>query len=236
MLRNERLRAFGSHRGAVLVLLTVSLVALASSSALHAGLMEVFAGSREIIAKYPVLGPAMFVLFAALSGMLAFVSSAFLLPVAVFNWGEPLTIVLLWTGWLMGGACSYAIGRFLGQPIVRRLSTGRMLRRMEGFVGSRSPFGMILLFQLALPSEIPGYVLGLARYSFPKYMLGLGIVELTHTVALVHLGASFVEQRVGSLVAVGLALALFSIIALYLLRRRLRGHVARSVDEASAER
>ena len=46
---------------------------------------------------------ALFVLLAAISAVLAFFSSALLLPVAVFTWGSKVTFVLLWLGWLLGG-------------------------------------------------------------------------------------------------------------------------------------
>jgi hypothetical protein len=36
----------------------------------------------------------------------------------------------------------------------------------------------VLLFQVAMPSEVPGYMLGIARYQFLNYILILGMVEL----------------------------------------------------------
>lgn len=222
MLMLDGFRRFGARRTAALVLLTTCLAVLASSDIVHTALLQAIAGTRVIIEHYPILGPVVFVAFSALSAMLAFVSSALLLPVAVYNWGEPITIALLWLGWLLGGVCSYATGQFLGRSLLGRPGAGKMLGRMESYVGPQTPFGLVLLFQLALPSEIPGYVLGIVRYRFAKYLLGLAIVELLHTVALVHLGASFVDRRIGGLVTAGLVLVAMSAIALYLLRKRIR--------------
>jgi uncharacterized membrane protein YdjX (TVP38/TMEM64 family) len=206
---------------ALVTLLTVGLALLTLSGAVHSALTKVLNSSHAVIAGYPVLGPVLFVLLAALSAMLAFVSIAVLLPLAVVTWGEPLSIVLLWTGWLLGGVFTYGVGRYLGRAVVRWLAVDSALKKLEDHLGPSTPFGVVLLFQLALPSEIPGYVLGLARYSLFKNLLALGIVELLYTVAAVHLGASFVERRAGMVLATGLTLAVFSVVAFYVLRRRI---------------
>jgi uncharacterized membrane protein YdjX (TVP38/TMEM64 family) len=163
----------------------------------------------------------LFIAWAAVSAMLAFASVAVLLPVAVFTWGEPLSILLLWIGWILGGACSYGVGRWFGRAMVKWLTAEALLYRIERHMGPTTPFGLVLLFQLALPSEIPGYVLGMVRYSFAKYLLALGLVELLYAVAVVHLGASFVERRAGIILATGAAVVLLSVAASYLLRKKL---------------
>jgi uncharacterized membrane protein YdjX (TVP38/TMEM64 family) len=205
----------------LLTLLTVALVALARSDAFHAALVQVLAASEAIISGYPLLGPVLFVALAALSAMLAFASVAVLLPLAVAAWGEPASILLLWTGWLLGGACTYLLGRCLGRRLAGWFGADSLLQWLERHLGADTPFGVVLLFQLALPSEVPGYVLGLVRYSAPKYLLALGLVELLYTLAAVHLGASFIERQAGAVLGIGLAVALFSVAAFYLLRRRL---------------
>jgi uncharacterized membrane protein YdjX (TVP38/TMEM64 family) len=204
----------------VIAVLAVGLAAIGQSDTVHAALTDVLERSRLIIAGYPVAGPLLFVALAALSAMLAFASVAVLLPVAIVTWGEPLSILLLWLGWQIGGACTYAAGRFFGRPAFRWLAADSLLQRFERHLGPSTPFGVVLLFQLALPSEIPGYVLGLVRYSLPRYLLALGFVELLYTVAAVHLGAGFVERRAGTVIATGVAVAAFSVVSFYVLRRK----------------
>lgn len=220
------MRARVAWRSAIaVVILAMGLAAVGQSDTVHAALVDVLEASRVIIASHPVAGPLLFVALAALSAMLAFASVTVLLPLAIVTWGEPKSILLLWAGWLLGGACSYIAGRFFGRVLVRWLAADSLLRRLELRLGPSTPFGIVLLFQLALPSEIPGYVLGLVRYSVPKYLLALGLVELLYTVAAVHLGASFMERRTGSVVTMGMAVALFSVAAFYLLRKRISSPV-----------
>jgi uncharacterized membrane protein YdjX (TVP38/TMEM64 family) len=203
------------------VLLAISLAALASSRAVHAALIEVLAASNAIIATHPVLGAMLFVALAALSAMLAFASVGPILPVAVYSWGESLSILLLWIGWILGGALSFMVGRYLGRPVVRWLTAEALLNRVEKHLGPTTPFSLVLLFQFALPSEIPGYVLGLVRYSFIKYLLALGLVELLYAVLMVEMGAGFVEQRAGVVLFTGIMAALLSITAFAVLRRKM---------------
>ena len=202
-------------------LLVLALGALASSDSFHALILRLIAPAERIITDHPVLGATLFIVFSALSAMVAFFSTAVITPVAVETWGAGPSIALLWVGWMLGGVCAYGIGRSLGRPVVRALTSPGALDRFEDHISSRAPFGLVLLFQLAMPSEVPGYVLGVARYRFVKYLLILGMVELPFAIGTVQLGASFVEQRSWVLVAVGGAGIVLTTWAIYTLQKRL---------------
>lgn len=98
----------------------MTLALFASSDALHGALIELLAEIEAVIVTRPLLGVTLFVLFAAVSAMFTFVSVAAVVPVAVYTWGAPFSIVLLWTGWILGGIAAYAIGRYLGRPAIGR--------------------------------------------------------------------------------------------------------------------
>jgi uncharacterized membrane protein YdjX (TVP38/TMEM64 family) len=209
------------RRAAFLALLCIALAALARSADVHRALLELLEASREVIVARPVSGALLFVLLAAVSAMFAFVSIAVVIPLAVYVWGSPLSLLLLWVGWILGGAAAYGTARYLGRPVVRWL-TDRTLGRIERYVGPTTPFRFVLLFQLGLPSEIPGYVLGLVKYPFRKFILALALAELPYTIATVYLGAGFIGARSGVVLAVGFALVGLSVGAFYLLRRHMR--------------
>jgi len=215
------------RRAAFLALLCIALAAITATADLHVALLEVMAASRELIIGHPVLGALLFVLLAAVSAMFFFFSSAILVPVAVYAWGEPLTMLMLWLGWTLGGVVAYGIARYLGRPVVHWLTVDRALRRVERRIRPDTPFRYILLFQLGLPSEIPGYVLGLAKYPFGKFLLARALAELPFTVATIYLGAGIVSARSGLVLAVGLSIAALSVGAFYFLRRQTRSQSAR---------
>lgn len=209
-------RTLAYRRAGIVLVLCVALAAFASSGALHDVLIRVLGDAEAVIRAHPLAGAATFVALAAISAMLTFASIAALVPAAVFAWGTTWSIAALWLGWVIGGIATYAIGRFLGRPAARRLTAGATLQRLEAHVPVSAPFWLVVLFQLALPSEVVGYVLGLASYPFARYIAALGLAELPYTVATVYLGDSFVQGRSAVIVAIGVAIAALSIFALHL--------------------
>jgi len=210
------------RRAVALAAICVALAVLASSEQLHTALVSVLAAGEQVIQSHPFLGGTLFVLFAAVSAMVAFASVAIVVPVAVFTWGQGLSVLMLWVGWILGGACSYGIARYLGRPVVHWLTAEAGLRRLESHVKPDTPLSLVLLLQLALPSEIPGYLLGLVRYPFARYLAALALAELPYAVATVLLGASFLDRRSFLLLFIGLVLVASSLFAFQRLRRHLK--------------
>lgn len=208
-------------RAILLVALVAALVVLALSDAVNAALLQVFEAARVAMGGHPVAGPLLFVVLSALSAMLAFFSSAILVPAAVYAWGTVATAALLWAGWMLGGLASYALAWRYGRAVLRWLAPGRSLARYQRRVRRGTSFGYLLLFQLALPSEIPGLVLGLAHYPLERYLAALAIAELPYAVGTMLLGASFVSRRVGLLISLGAAAAVAALLLGRAFRRRL---------------
>lgn len=205
-----------------LCLFLAVVIAIAASDATHAFIRELLEHVRKLIVLYPVTGKIAFVLLAALSGMLVFFSSAIVIPVAVFTWGKPITLALLSIGWLLGGCASYAIGRFPGRRLFKKLLSSRQVKKYEKAISNETPFAIVLLFQVALQSEIPGYLLGAARYDFAKYLLALAIVEVPYALAAIYLGESFIGRNYALLFGLGAAAILVSAVALHLVHRHMR--------------
>jgi uncharacterized membrane protein YdjX (TVP38/TMEM64 family) len=87
----------------------------------------------------------------------------------------------------------------------------------------RTPrFSTVVLLQAALPSELTGYLLGLARYPVLRYMAALGLVQVPWAIGTVLLGVSFVQRNTTTLVAISAAGVLFLVIV-GRLSLRLRG-------------
>jgi uncharacterized membrane protein YdjX (TVP38/TMEM64 family) len=208
-------------RAVALVVAVAALVALASSDAVHQAVLQVLEAAKGIMVAHPVAGPTLFVVLAAASAMLAFFSSAVLVPAAVYAWGPAATAALLWLGWILGGLSAYALAWWAGRGALRWIAPGRSFTRYEERFRERVSFGSVLLFQLALPSEIPGYVLGLARYPLAKYLAALAIVEVPYAVGTMLIGASFVSRDIGMLLGVGTAAAVGVVVVARALKSRL---------------
>lgn len=210
-------------RGLAVVALCVLAAALLSVDAVYAGLQSLLLAAEPVIAAHPVLGAVLFVLLAALSAILAFFSSALLVPAAVFTWGQWLTGALLWVGWLLGGLFAYGVGHSLRRSSAEpRAAPGRFAAYLPRS-GEELRFPLVLLWQLVLPSEIPGYVCGWLGVPLRTYLSAVAIAELPYAVGAVLLGESVVERRTGWVVALGLVAAVVAYALVRVLQSRQRG-------------
>ena len=214
-------RVFGWRRVLFGASLAVLLGFLIFSDAAHATLLRLLEGVQGVATVHAGLAAVVVVLFSALAAMVAFLSSWLVVPVAVLTWGTLGGLLLVWGGWVLGGAASYAIGYRFGAPVVRWLGFSPLLARYEEWVSHRTPFALAFLFQLALPSEIRGYLFGLGRYPFGPYLLSLALAELPFGVGSVYLGSGVVQRRVTLVVVMLLAMAVLTVWALHALHRRL---------------
>lgn len=201
---NEALREHVRRTAALLLMFMVLLVIVISSTA-YSHVRALIDRAGVVVAQHHAWGLLLFLLFSALSAMLAFFSTAVVVPVAISAWGKAITIALLWSGWWIGAVASYMIGRFLGRPVVRWLVAEEPLRRFERYADRTLSLPRMVLLQIAIPSEIPGYVLGSLRFSPAIYLCAVAMVELPFAVGTVYLGDRFLQRDYLVLACIALA-------------------------------
>ena len=195
---------------------------ITASDTLHDKTEEIIVWTEGAISQAPLLGMVVFVGLAMLSAMVAFFSSAVFAPVAVYAWGKAGCLGLLWLGWLLGGILSFCIGRFFGRTTVSMLIDEEKLAGWERELSERPRFVHVLLFQAAVPSEIPGYVLGILRYRFALYLAALAITELPYAIAVVYLGESFLNGESALFILLGVVVILSGVFLFYIFRKLVR--------------
>lgn len=212
----------------MLALLGAAAVLLLLLPPVHAEIVALFEAAVPVIRGHPILGPLVFMALCALSAALAFFSSAVFVPVAVEAWGYTPTLMLLWAGWWVGGAGAYALGRYLGDPVFRRIIGGRTVDRYEHWIRDRVTLGRVVLLHMAVPSEAASYLLGMARAPWGTFLAAIALAQVPFAVLSVLLAGSFLDRRVGMLVVFGVANFLVSVVALRVL------HYAEPLPEAPA--
>ena len=201
---NNPLRKHVRRTAAILVMFAVLLLIVVSST-LYSHVRVLIDRAGAIVAQHHAWGVVLFLVLSALSAMLAFFSTAVVVPVAISAWGKALTVLLLWGGWWIGGLSSYLIGRFLGRPALHWFVAEKRLREFERYADRALSLPRMLLLQIAIPSEIPGYVLGCLKYSPATYLWALAIVELPFAGGAVYLGDRFLQRDYIVLACVALA-------------------------------
>lgn len=168
--------------------------------------------------RHPIAGAAVFFLFAALSAMLAFTSSVVLVPAANLVWGKLITFLLLWGGWIAGAIAAFGIGK-VASPVLVRLGYQETLEKYQQFVSRRMRFWTTMLFCIAVPSEIPGYLFGGLRYPFLKFLAAIALAESIYAFGIVIAGQSLVAAKPLPLISMIAILVIILISARLLLRR-----------------
>ncbi len=210
-----------SKRLAGVALLLALVVLAVALHPLHDVLRGWMDAASSIAGLHPYAGALIFILLSMVSAMVAFFSTAAVVPIGVASWGKGTTLLLLWSGWWLGGAVTYCIGRYLGRGVVVHFIDAARLRRYEREFTKIARLPHVILLQLALPSEIPGYVLGVLRCRARIYLLALAIAELPFAFGAVYLGDSFLRGEPLLLIAVGAAGIAFCWSAATVLRHRL---------------
>lgn len=173
--------------------------------------------ARVVMNAHPVIGAAVFFLFAAISAMLAFASSVVLVPPANLVWGKLITFLLLWGGWIAGAIAAFGIGK-VARPLLIRLGYRETLDEYQQFVSKRMKFWAAVLFCIAVPSEIPGYLFGGLRYPFLKFLGAIAIAESIYAFGIVIAGQSLVAAKPLPLIAIVAILIIVAVGARLLLK------------------
>ncbi len=127
--------------------------------------------------------------------MMIFFSTVWLVPMAIALWNAPATVLFLLIGWLIGAIFSYFIGRYGGYPIVRKIILPKRLSYYENLMASKLNFWTVFLLRFVLPSEIPGYILGIIRYPFIKYFSITFLAELPYAIYAVYAIDSIINKN-----------------------------------------
>lgn len=204
-------------------LILVGIIALYwSSSSLQKTFIELAGALKEYEADHVLLTEIFFVILGAISAMLSPFSSAPLIPFAVAIWGKTMTTSLLFIGWMIGGSLTYLLGDKIGYHILKNYVTlDEAITSYRHRLNPGTEFTIVLLFRLAMPAEIPGYVLGTIRYNFWKYLLATGIAELPFAILTVYAGGAVLDKNPYLLAVMALAIVAILSTAFYLFHKKL---------------
>ena len=89
----------------------------------------------------------------------------------------------------------------------------------QNYVHERTKFIHVLAFQALVPSEIPGYLLGILRYPFLLYLLALGLTEIPYAIAVVYMGEAFLIGHGAVFLLAGAGLIALAALLLHIYRR-----------------
>lgn len=209
---------------AIFIILATFAIVFAVLTLFQADFSKIENAVISYIIESKIIGMFVFVFFAAFSAVLSPLSSIPAVPFAVFAWGEELTFILLLAGWIIGSVISYAVGKYGLYVLFKRVLSLKKVEMYQKKFSEHSEFILVVLFRLALPSEITGLVLGSLRYNFLKYLAATIISEIPFAIVLVYSSGALIFSNFWSLLLwIVLGSTCFFIVAM-IFRKKIRGN------------
>ncbi len=214
---------FITHRKLISVaVLVCAVIVFWFSVSLQGVFYDTVSFAEAYVGEHQTMGVFVFMALAAVSAMLSPFSSVPLIPVAIMVWGSTWTVAFLVAGWLGGHVITYTIGYYAGYPVAKKLVSLEAIEQYAHRFSKKSEFLLVLLFRLASPAEVPGYVLGAVRYGFVKYFLATFIAEFPFAIITVYASEALIDRKpliVALAIAGGIA---FLAVAFHLFKKQIR--------------
>lgn len=157
----------------------------------------------------------LFILIAATAALISPFTNVPLIPIAVVIWGTLGTTILLLFGWLVGDILAYLIGRYLGYPAIRYIISEEKFDNLIKVIKTHTNFLKAFLFRLALPAEL-GYMFGIIRYNFGKYLLITFLAELPFAIVSTYASEAILS---GDTVKFFVFIGMLSIVVFFIFRK-----------------
>lgn len=111
--------------------------------------------------------------------------------------GPWLGFAVSWIGAMLGAYLGYAIARFGGRPLVRRLLGAERAARLDRLVGVRGPLGLLTLRFIPVVSfNLVNYAAGLLSIGLWTFTWTTAVGMVPLTVAMVWLGRAVLQGGV----------------------------------------
>ncbi len=113
--------------------------------------------------------------------------------------------LVVWVGLNLGACVGYFLGRFAARPLAQKMISESDFREAEKSLQNFSTIGLILSRPVPAFAELITISAGLARMSFIKFILVVGIVNIGVAVVFSGIGAAAMEANSSTLAFIGVA-------------------------------
>lgn len=107
------------------------------------------------------LGMTVFFASSAVAVLMPLLTNLPLLPLAVLAWGPWWTAGLLLSGWVLGAALSFALGRHARDLILRHFPSVQRHADIDRLIHPRHRLWSLILLRMTFPVDVLSYALGL---------------------------------------------------------------------------
>jgi|TARA_B100001094_G_C18042367_1_gene725627 uncharacterized membrane protein YdjX (TVP38/TMEM64 family) len=120
--------------------------------------------------------------------------------------GWAISSVVVWIGLNLGATLAYALGRFAGRPIAKKLISNQEFEEAETALKNFNIFGLIISRPVPGFAELTAITAGLSKIPFKLFFLVVSTVNIGVAVIFSGIGAAAIESDSSSLAFFGAAL------------------------------
>ena len=116
---------------------------------------------REVLAANGRAGVVVFVVTSVVAVLMPLLTNLPLVPIAVLAWGPWWTALLLMSGWVIGAALSFALGRHARSWILRHFPSVTRHVHIDRLIHPRHRMGSLIMLRMTFPVDVLSYALGM---------------------------------------------------------------------------
>jgi len=168
---------------------------------------------RTQIVRAGSFGPALLVLFYAISTIIPFPTAAIaVLGGVLFGpWLGGFAVVL---GVNVAASISFWLARYFGRHFVTE-NERDWVKKYDDLLSSQGMYAVMAMRLLFFPFDIVSIGSGLTRMSYRQYLIGSFLGSFPHAISFVILGRSFESPRSWALFAVSMVISIIVAVALH---------------------
>ena len=130
--------------------------------------------------------------------------------------GWAIASFVVWIGLNLGATIAYFIGRFAGEPIVKKIVGDREFTKAQTTLKDFNIIGLIISRPIPGFAELTAITAGLSKISFKAFFLVIGITNIGVAIIFSGIGAAAIENDSSYLAFFGIAILPATLYFLYI--------------------
>ena len=130
--------------------------------------------------------------------------------------GWAIASFVVWIGLSLGATIAYFIGRFAGEPIVKKIVGDREFTKAQTTLKDFNIIGLIISRPIPCFAELTAITAGLSKISFKAFFLVVGITNIGVAIIFSGIGAAAIENDSSYLAFFGIAILPATLYFLYI--------------------
>ncbi len=130
--------------------------------------------------------------------------------------GWAIATFVVWVGLNLGATVAYFIGRFAGEPIVKKIVGDREFTKAQTTLKDFNIIGLIISRPIPGFAELTAITAGLSKISFKAFFLVVGITNIGVAIIFSGIGAAAIENDSSYLAFFGIAILPATLYFLYI--------------------